>query len=116
MRLDQVRQLLDGTMLCGDERAETIEVPSAFAADLMSDVLAFASAGAMLITGLTSVQAVHTADVADLKAVLFVCDKRPVQPALDLARQLGLPLLTTPRSLFEACAILRAAGLPGASR
>ena len=113
MRLAQVRELLDGTMLCGDEQADGLEVQAAFAADLMSDVLAFAGAEALLITGLTSIQAVHTADVADLRAVLFVSGKRPGQAVLDLARQVGLPLLTTPRSLFEACAILHAAGLPG---
>ena len=113
MRLAQVRELLDGTMLCGDAQADELEVQAAFAADLMSDVLAFAAAGAMLITGLTSIQAVHTADVADLRAILFVSDKRPEQTVINLARQLGLPLLTTPCSLFETCAILRAAGLPG---
>jgi predicted transcriptional regulator len=115
MRLSTIAGLLECDVLLGEERLDTIEVRACFAADLMSDVLRFSHAGTMMITGLTSVQSVHTADVADLAAVLFVGDKRPNGAVLDLAREKGIPLLTTRHNMFDACGILYAAHLAPAS-
>jgi predicted transcriptional regulator len=82
------------------------EVTGCFASDLMSDVLAFAKPGVLLLTGLTSVQAVHTADVAELKGIVFVSNKRPPEAVVDLARKKEIPLVRTRHSLFEACGII----------
>jgi predicted transcriptional regulator len=106
MKLAEVRRLLDCDVLYGEDLLETIEVDSCFAADLMSDVLAFSRSGALLVTGLTSLQSVHTADIADLTAILFIHDKRPNGPVVDLARHKHIPLLTTRRFMFEACGLL----------
>jgi hypothetical protein len=82
------------------------KVHSAGAADLMSDVLLFSRAGMLLLTGLASVQAVRTAAVADLRAVVFVRNKRPKEDVIDLAREKGIPLLTTSLTMFEASGVL----------
>jgi hypothetical protein len=116
MRLAEVRALLSCEVIAGDSSAEEREVAAAFAADLMSDVLARAAAHSLLITGLTSAQVVHTADVADLRAILFVCDKKPGPQVVGLATDLGLPLLSTRHTLYDACGILRAAGLGSGHR
>jgi hypothetical protein len=70
----------------------------------------------VLITGLTSAQVVHTADVADLRAVIFVCDKKPPPQVIVVAADLGLPLLSTHQTMFGACGLLWAAGLRGGQR
>ncbi len=101
--------------MCGHEVLDA-HVFSCFAADLMSDVLAFSAANALLITGLTSVQAVHTADVADCKAILFVSGKQPSPEALDLARGREIPLLSTKHSMFDSCGVLSQHGLPPSRR
>ena len=111
MRLRRVSELLDCEVLLGRERLDDLEVSACFAADLMSDVLRFSHAGTMMITGLTSVQSVQTADVADLAAILFVSNKTPGQATIDLARTRNIPLLTTPRDMFDACGVLHRAGL-----
>ncbi len=114
MLLDRVAELLECDVLLGAERLATVQVSTCFAADLMSDVLRFSRSGTLLLTGLTSVQSVHTADVADLPAILFVAGKRPPQPTLDLAREKGLPVLVTRHGMYEACGLLHAAGLVAA--
>jgi predicted transcriptional regulator len=107
--------LLDCEVACGQEALDT-PVGACFAADLMSDVLAFSAPDALLITGLTSVQSVHTAHVADCIGILFVSGKRPSPEALQLARDMSIPLLTTSRSMFEACGVLSTNGLVASAR
>jgi predicted transcriptional regulator len=116
MKLAEIRRLLDCEVLNGEDLLETTEVHSCFAADLMSDVLAFSRSGALLVTGLTSLQSVHTADVADLTAILFIHDKRPGGPVVDVARHKRIPLLTTRRFMFEACGLLFDHGLKAAGK
>ncbi len=107
--------LLDCEVACGREALDT-PVSACFAADLMSDVLAFSSPDALLITGLTSVQSVHTAHVADCLGILLVSGKRPSPEALQLARDMSIPILSTSRTMFEACGILSSHGLTGSAR
>lgn len=115
MRLSEVCDLLACDVLCGENRLD-LEIEECFAADLMSDVLAYSKPHVLLVTGLTGIQTVHTADVAELAGIVFVHHKRPVGHVLDLAREKGIPLLSTPHPLYEACGILRARGVPGGSR
>ncbi|MBE3072848.1 MAG: transcriptional regulator [Acidobacteria bacterium] len=115
MTLGEIRDLLDCEVICGGGQLD-IEVTACFAADLMSDVLAFSRAGALLVTGLTSIQSVHTADVAEMRAILYVHDKRPAESVADVARQKQIPLLTTRRFMFEACGLLYRHGLAAADK
>ena len=81
------------------------------ASDLMSDVLAFSRSGAVLLTGLVTVQTIQTAYIADISAVVFVRGKRPSSDVIALARTQGMPLLSTPYSMYEACGLLYGKGL-----
>jgi len=114
MQLREVIVLLGGEVIWGESLVGGISIDRCYAADLMSDVLAFSQPGALLITGLANIQSTHTADVADLTAILYVAGKRPAQQVCDLAREKGIPLLTTALSMFDACGILHRAGLRGA--
>jgi hypothetical protein len=111
MRLADIVALLGCTELVALEDAGGREIAGCFAADLMSEVLAFSGHGPLLITGLTNLQSVHTAEVIDAQAILYVNDKRPDAQALAVARTRGLPLLSTPLSMYEACGRLHRAGL-----
>jgi predicted transcriptional regulator len=113
--LRSIVALLDCEVICGHEVLD-IEVPFCFAADLMSDVLAFSAPDSLLITGLTSVQSVHTAHVADCRGILFVSGKRPSPEALQLARDNSIPLLATGHSMADSCGILLNHGLPPACK
>jgi hypothetical protein len=112
MRLAEIVALLGCRDLLVLDEGGGPEVAGCFAADLMSEVLAFCDHGALLVTGLTSVQSVHTADVVDVRAILYVNGKRPEAHVLDLARHRHLPLLSTPLGMYEACGRLHGGGLP----
>jgi predicted transcriptional regulator len=115
LRLAEIRDLLGCEVICGERRLDDMVI-ECFAADLMSDVLAFSKPHALLITGLSGVQSVHTADVAELAGILFVHRKRPSPQVLELAAERGLPVLSTPLHMFDACAALAARGLRGGSK
>lgn len=112
MLLREVVQILQAEVIWGADLLDTLQVPACFAADLMSEVLAYSAPEALLITGLTSVQSVHTANVADLLAILFVNGKRPGPQVLELAQERRIPLLTTPLTMFAACGLLYGNGMP----
>jgi predicted transcriptional regulator len=100
-------------------KAETIvrapdhgaEISGCFAADLMSDVLAFAREGSLLVTGLATDQTVRTAAIKHLAAVIVIEGKQVDSDMLEAAREQCLPVYRTPLSKYEACGLLMQAGL-----
>ncbi|MCE5314539.1 MAG: hypothetical protein ABFD49_11440 [Armatimonadota bacterium] len=110
--LRRISDMLDGQIICRPDRADD-EVFSACGCDLMSDVLAFTRAGSVLLTGLTNPQVVRTAEMLDLKGIVFVRDKRPDEHTMRMAEALGLVLILSPHPLYESCGRLYKAGLAG---
>jgi predicted transcriptional regulator len=87
------------------------EIRRAYCADLMSDVLAFSVTHSLLITGLTNAQVIRTADVADVRAIVFVQGKRPDAETIAMAESKNIPLLATGLSMFDVCGRLYEKGL-----
>ena len=112
MTLHEIIQILEAEVLFGEDQLD-MEVKTAFVADLMSDVLAFATAGSLLITGLTNPQVVRTADVLDITAILMGRGKKPSSETLQLAQELNIPILTTTYILFEIAGRLYEKGIRG---
>jgi len=114
MKLRAVREILGCRVVTGEDQLDG-EVEVGCGADLMSDVLAFIKPQALLLTGLTTVQSVRTADVAEVRAIVYVRGKRPDPDAVELAQEKGMVLLATGLPMFEACGRLYARGLRGGS-
>lgn len=110
MNLEEIGKILKCEVLVG-EHLEEVEAEGVCAADLMSDVLAFTNPGSVLLTGLSNVQSVITTHVAEVAAVVYVRGKKPDADALKLAGQKGIPLLSSPLSMYEACGRLWKEGL-----
>ncbi len=110
MKLSEVLRLIDGRVISRDIDLET-EVTSGGGADLMSDVLAFAQDGMLLMTGLTNPQVIRTAEMAGTAAVVFVRSKIPPPETIALAEQKGIPLLASKHTMYETCGRLFVAGL-----
>ena len=108
---DMVR-VLHARVLCGGERLDT-PAYTACCSDLMSDVLAFVNEKTVLITGLTNPHVLRTADMLDLKCLVFVRGKVPGEDILEQADEQGLVVLTTKVTAFTACGLLYQAGLRG---
>jgi len=112
MTLADVKKILDADVIVGEDKLLT-DVRTGFAADLMSDVLAYVKEGSILLTGLTNPLVIRTADTLDLSAIVFVRGKRPAPDAVKLAEEKKIPLLATRYIMFESCGRLYAAGMIG---
>lgn len=110
MTIREVAGILNAKWICCEEEADT-EIRYAFASDMMSDVLAHVCEDTMLLTGLINSQSVRTAEMLDVPCLVFVRGKIPHQDAVQRARQIGLPMILTTCSMYEACGRLYAAGL-----
>ena len=114
MKLEQIIEILQAEVILNKDD-EDINVEMACGSDLMSDVLSFAKAGALLLTGLTTVQVVYTAEMADIKIVCFVRGKKPQEETVRLAESKNIVLLRTNLPMFESCGRLYKNGLKGCS-
>lgn len=110
MTVNEIASILEAKFLCCEEEGER-QVQSVFASDMMSDVLAFVTEDTLLLTGLINSQSVRTAEMLDLPALVFVRGKNPHQDAVDRARMIGMPALSTQMTMYEACGRLYGAGL-----
>ncbi len=89
------------------------EVKTACGSDMMSDVLAFVKDQSVLLTGLTNLQVVRTAEMMDMHCIVFVRGKVPDDDMISLAEQLKITILKTQHRMFTACGLLYANGLNG---
>lgn len=115
MKLAEVQRLLKAEVLIDAGKLDR-EVEMAFCADLISDVLVMCRDQTLLLTGMTHVQIIKTAEICDLAAVVFVRGKRPGPEAVALAEQKGIPLLLSCLTMYESAGLLFCAGLPGINR
>ena len=114
MTLAEIKDLLECEVLVGDE-ALGLEIRDVVASDGMSEILAFARSKELMITGLTNIQSIRTADIAGVSAVLYCRGKIPDKRVLEFAKQKGIPVLITAMGMFEICGILYGKGLCGVS-
>ena len=113
MTLEEIKNIL-GCQVLTPESDLSLEVDTVLASDGMSEILAFHSPGALMVTGLTNIQSVRTADVADVRAIVYIRGKWISEKTIELARQKEIPVLTTPLGMFDVCGILREHGMKGA--
>jgi predicted transcriptional regulator len=114
MKLLEVKALLQcETLACEQELNR--EVTEVVASDAMSEVLAFTKSGELMVTGLTNIQSIRTADIAGVTAVVYCRGRKPGQNVVDYAREKGIPVLFTQLVMFEVCGLLYKAGLRGVS-
>ena len=112
MTLKEVRDILHAEVLCGGELLDT-EVRSACGSDFMSDVLAYVKNQALLLTGLVNPQVVRTADMVEMKCIVFVRGKVPGEDIVKLAGERDIVVMTCPKRMYEACGLLYYHGLRG---
>ncbi len=112
MNLFQVKEILDAEVLTGEQYLDA-KVELACGSDLMSDVLAFVKDKIVLLTGLINPQVVRTAEMMDIKAIVFVRGKIPEETIIELAKEKEMILLTTKHPLYIACGLLYKSGLTG---
>jgi hypothetical protein len=112
MKISKMQELLDAKVLCCEENLGK-HVYSAFGCDLMSDVLAYVTDQSVLLTGLVNPQVIRTALMMDMVCIIFVRSKAPNQEMIDLARENGIVMMSTEKTLYNTCGILYSNGLVG---
>lgn len=110
MKLSEIVNILDAKVICGEEFLDK-DVEFGFASDLMSDVLTLNTDNMLLITGLSNVQSMRTAELADVAQVLFVRNKQINDEMIAIAKDNNMLVMSTSRSMFRAIAALSKAGL-----
>ena len=90
MKINEMTALLSGEARTAAAHADA-EIISAYAGDMLSDVLALGSQPDVLLTG-----------------------KEPEASILELAEKCGVCVLTSPLEMYDACGILHQHGVTGA--
>lgn len=112
MKLKDLKDLLNAEVLIGEDKLD-LDYQYVFGSDLMSDVLALVNKDTLLLTGLTNIQAVRTAEMMDIKCIIFVRGKHPDPQVVQLASEKDICLMATPHIMFTSCGILYTNGLRG---
>ena len=112
LRLNDIKRLLRAQVYVGEDKLD-MPIKAGAASDLMSDMLTGRNSDAVLLTGLCNVQVIRTSIIAGVVAVVLVRGKQPTQEIITQAREHGLPLLSTPFTMFTSCGRLFSKGLRG---
>ena len=76
MKINEMTALLSGEARTAAAHADA-EITSAYAGDMLSDVLALGSQPDVLLTGLLNPQVIRSADMLDTACVVFLRGKEP---------------------------------------
>jgi predicted transcriptional regulator len=110
MKIFEIIQITEAKLISQDTNLEN-EVDRAFASDLMSDVLTLDTEGILLITGLMNLQTIRTAEMAEIKNIMIVRNKKPSEEMINLARKEDITLMISEKSMFHISGLLFQAGL-----
>jgi len=112
MKLSEIVDILKAKVFVGFDKLD-LYIEAACASDLMSDLLRGNVEGALLITGLNSVQIVKTSLISNIPAIVLVRSKKPLEEVINEAKKYNLPILSTPFTMYTACGKLFKNGLMG---
>ncbi|MCI9547254.1 MAG: hypothetical protein HFH60_11330 [Lachnospiraceae bacterium] len=112
MTVKDIQKALDATITTGGEYMDK-EITSAFASDMMSEVLAFSKGQSVLITGLCNPQVIRTAEMLDISCIVLIRGKSANEEMISMAKDRDLIILETKYIMFSACGILYDLGLEG---
>lgn len=111
MTIQEIADLLDAKIHTADKELLKRDIENAFGSDMMSDVLAFADEGSVLLSGLLNPQVIRTAHMLDMPCIVFVRGKAATPEILALAEDSHIVVLETPLRMYGACGRLYRAGL-----
>ena len=114
MKLEDIAQELGFTELTPEVSGNRdAEIDRGYASDLLSDVLAHAPEGGLLVTLQVHLNVIAVASHAELTAVVFAGNRRPEDDVLAKAAAEGLALYSSPADTFDIVGRLYALGVKG---
>jgi predicted transcriptional regulator len=112
MKLNEIKESLNATIVCGHEKMD-IDIVAGGGADLMADVLSATAKGSVLLTGQNTSEVIEICIMAEVGAVVLVRGKQPSEHVIELANANSIPILLTHESMFVSCGRLYMQGLRG---
>jgi predicted transcriptional regulator len=114
MNLNQIAAALGLQSLApASEESLQVEISRAHASDLLSDVLANAPSGGVLLTIQVHLNVIAVALHAAQAAVIFTSGMVPEEAVRNKATEEGIPLFSTDESTFDTAGRLYAMGIRG---
>lgn len=110
MQIGNIAELLNAKVLT-PELDLSSEVNHAFTSDLMSDVLTGDYDQTILVTGLSNLQALRTAEMSDIREVIIGRSKEVSREMIELANESNIVLIQSSYSLYRISGILFEAGI-----
>ena len=116
MKLNEIAERLGLALLSPPQANDSWpDVTRGFASDLLSEVLAQAPAGGLLVTVQTHLNVVAVASHTQLAAIVFAGDRRPEPEVCRKAEDEAIPLFGSLETAFDLVGKLYALGLRGPS-
>ncbi|MCX5684823.1 MAG: serine kinase [Planctomycetota bacterium] len=113
MKLDEICRRLSLENLTPELSSADVDVTSGFASDLLSDVLANADRGSVLVTVQVHLNVIAVAVHAELAAVVFAAGRKPEEAVRLKAVEEKIPLLVSAESAFDVVGRLYGMGIRG---
>lgn len=114
MKLSEIAERFELESLTPDIKSTgSLEISTGYASDLLSDVLANAPSGSVLVTIQVHMNVVTVALHAGVAAVVFSSGMTPKEEVIGKAIAEGLPLYTSKESTFDIVGKLYGLGLRG---
>ena len=110
MKLREISELLNAKVRCGEDRLDE-EHETAFASDLMSDVLTLGDYNPVILTGLCNMQTIRTCEMGNLDIIVLVRRKKATEEMIEEAEYEGMVVMESDFSMFKACGLLFKAGM-----
>jgi hypothetical protein len=115
MRLHELAEALDLREFTPSQGSDP-DITRGYTSDLLSDVLAHAPTGGVLITLQANREVITVASLAGLQAVIFSCGQTPDERTIARATADRLSLFGSQTDSFEVAGRLYESGLRGAQR
>lgn len=112
MQLAEIQKILKAKVIVGEDKL-AMNIEAGAGGDLMSDLLRRPMNGVAVLSGLNTLQVIRTAVITGVAALVLVRGKEPDSEMVAEARLHGLPVLSTPFTMFTACGRLFSRGLRG---
>jgi hypothetical protein len=109
MEINSLIELLDARIVTSHTGNPSIE--KGFCSDLMSDVLTLDTDKTLLITGTSNLQTIRTSEMADIRYILLVRNKKATEEMIKLAEESDIMIMESPYSSFRTCGLLYQAGV-----
>ncbi|MDA3779698.1 MAG: DRTGG domain-containing protein [Bacteroidales bacterium] len=110
MEINKIAHLIKGEVIsCKASLSKTLNY--GFASDLMSDVLTLDTESVILITGLSNVQVIRTAEMSDISCVIIARNKKVSEQMINLAEENDIVIIKSSCTVFKVVGELFCKGI-----